>query len=321
MPRVYVKFSDLKQIGKQCKLISKQIDNVQDDFNRVIRHLDWDVKFEADINRTAKRISRKLQQQEEALKSYKEFIDVAYNVYIKLDEPQKGFFEDYDWTDLLISHWGSIGLIGKLGNDNETGKKWETIAKDIYNIADTGIDLYMDYKDAGRKITDELVEKSIGLDKYDPDIFSKFTGAKGTGKAIGAWAGFAINGILDGVSNYRDNTEEQLLSDGEMSDSRVVAETVTETAVDIGLNLGAKVLVGAIATAVCPVAAPAVLVGIASSFAVDFANEAVRATTGQSVTEWVSDAIIDGADYVVKQVGKSAKPALEPRCSWVITSF
>lgn len=90
MPRIYVQFSGLEQIGTGCKTVSSRVDAIKSDFQSTIRALDWDVRFADDIDSTATRISRKLGQQTKALKAYQRFIDEAYQEYVKLDEYGNG---------------------------------------------------------------------------------------------------------------------------------------------------------------------------------------------------------------------------------------
>lgn len=86
MPRIYVQFSGLDQIGIGCKTVASRVDTIETEFWRTVQALDWDVRYEADINNTAKQISRKLEKQTKALKAYQKFINGAYDEYVKLDE-------------------------------------------------------------------------------------------------------------------------------------------------------------------------------------------------------------------------------------------
>ena len=85
MPRIYVQFSGLEQIRTGCKTAASRIDTIETEFWRTIQALDWDVRYEADINSTAKQISRKLEKQAKALKDYQKFINDTYNEYARLD--------------------------------------------------------------------------------------------------------------------------------------------------------------------------------------------------------------------------------------------
>lgn len=92
MPRIYVNFSGLDQIGSQCKSVASKVDGIQSDLQRTIRKLDWDVRYESNINSTANQIARKLEQYSSALETYKSFIEDARNEYVKLDEYKKATF-------------------------------------------------------------------------------------------------------------------------------------------------------------------------------------------------------------------------------------
>lgn len=86
MPRIYVEFSNLNQIGSDCKSIVPKIGNIKDNLENTVRQLDWDIRFGANINNTATQISRKLEQYSRALEEYYQFINDAHSEYVKLDE-------------------------------------------------------------------------------------------------------------------------------------------------------------------------------------------------------------------------------------------
>lgn len=85
MPRIYVQFSGLEQIGTGCKTAASRVDAIESDFQRTIRALDWDVKFEDNIYNTAKHIAGKLEKQITALYKYQEFIKNTVDTYQILD--------------------------------------------------------------------------------------------------------------------------------------------------------------------------------------------------------------------------------------------
>ena len=89
MPRIYVEFSSLEQIGSRCKNVASKVDTIQSDFQRTVRQLDWDIRFESNINSTATQISKELEQYSRTLEAYQQFIEDACGEYIKLDEYQK----------------------------------------------------------------------------------------------------------------------------------------------------------------------------------------------------------------------------------------
>lgn len=85
MPRVYVEFSGLKQAENRCKDISSKVDTIRSDFQHTIQQLDWDVRFESNINNTASKISKKLDQYARALNACQSFLEETHNAYAKLD--------------------------------------------------------------------------------------------------------------------------------------------------------------------------------------------------------------------------------------------
>lgn len=86
MPRIYVSFSGLQQIRTECGTIAKKINAIESDFQKTAKSLDWNIKSAASIEKSANKISRRLEQQADTLKAYQKFINDAYDEYVKLDE-------------------------------------------------------------------------------------------------------------------------------------------------------------------------------------------------------------------------------------------
>ena len=61
MPRIYVEFDRFNQLGSKCQQVSSKVDSIQGDFQSVIRHLDWDVRYQSNINNTAGILAKKMQ--------------------------------------------------------------------------------------------------------------------------------------------------------------------------------------------------------------------------------------------------------------------
>ncbi len=130
-------------------------------------------------------------------------------------------------------------------------------------------------------------------------------------------AGWALSLVANGFANY-DEYETKLGTDQEISKERAVAETITETGIDIakGAALTAGIAVGCAALGV---GAPAVVVGGAAVIVSGVADIVCEKLTGEKVTEFVSDKILDldkmqdaveSAGKVIKGVAKSAKKAV-----------
>lgn len=86
MSRIYVDFIGLLRIGITCRNISKEVSEVLSDFQQTIHQLDWDVKYQSNINDTASQLSRKLDSYAVALKHYQSFMNETYDKYRKLDQ-------------------------------------------------------------------------------------------------------------------------------------------------------------------------------------------------------------------------------------------
>lgn len=250
---------------------------------------------------------------------------------------------NYGWKEIL-SGAGYIGTIYNLINDVKSGKSWTDFAKagvKTYQFLSGAAKTFNNYKKIGNAVgtktamawwvknitglkplgrastaknpftrfVNNLTNKTSPFNAQFKNVVNNFKGANGVGKAIAAWAGVAVTGI----SNAFSNIEEQKASNGTMSTGRVVAETITETAVDTVLTYGAGIVVGAAVTAVCgTVAAPGVLVVAASGLIVAGLNAGVKALTGKTTTEWISDGILDAG----KAIGKAAKKVGKTIAKW-----
>lgn len=342
MPRIYVQFSGLEQVGTGCKTVSSRVDAIKSDFQSTIRALDWDVRFADDINSTATQISRKLEQQSRALKAYQSFIEVAKSEYDKLNNykqpspaENRSIQFDFGWKDILKS-FGSAGSVFGIAygaftakNSLDWGKVGVDLTKTIFSISKD----YNNYNKIGRAIGTTnskgyFWRNFFGFNKVGyastasspsarfynnlhnttspyklSGIFDSFTGKNGVVSAAASWAGVALSTAKNAFSNL----EEQEQSNGTMSTGRVVAETITETAIDTVATAAGSVIVGAaIATVTGAVAAP-VVVAATTGLAIAGINAGVEALTGQPATEWASDFILDTASTVGSMVADGAK--------------
>ena len=199
MPRIYVDFSKLNSMRNYCESVASKIDVIQSDFQQIVRQLDWDIRYESDINSTAAKISKRLEQYSRLLESYQYFIEVAYNEYIKLDRYQKretlndffamelraahltgpgganpfetgniiftdkikNYFSDVEEEQELLSTIKSL-LEGadKLGNKDEAG-----VLKDVISYIQNAVSFFNEDKKGliGASNWCDLAESSIGL--------------------------------------------------------------------------------------------------------------------------------------------------------------
>lgn len=374
MPRIYVEFSGLNQIGSRCKSVASSVDSIQSDFQRTVRQLDWDIRFESNINSTATQLSRKLESYSRTLESYQRFIEDARGEYVKLNEYKKTtdyfekidvviphlvgpggqlkiftdeFLSNYGWKEIL-SGAGYIGTIYNLINDIRDGKSWRDLAKtgvDTYRFLSGAAKTYNNYKKIGNAVgtktamawwaknitglkplgrastvknpftrfANNLTNKTSPFNAQFKNIVNNFKGANGVAKAVASWGTVAVNGVL----NWFSNKDEQANSNGTMSDGRVIAETITETVVDTALTYGTGIVVGAAVTAALgTVAAPGIVVVAASGAVVAGLNAGVKALTGKTTTEWISDTILDTGEAIGSAVSNAAKNVSESIGSW-----
>lgn len=125
-----------------------------------------------------------------------------------------------------------------------------------------------------------------------------------------AWSSFAISGIFNGISNFKE------YDSGDITAGRAVAETIVETAFDVTVDIvvtsAIAAAVGATAVALgATVAAPGVVVAAGVIGVKMGLDVAARWATGSDsgFTEVVSDGIIDGATAIGKGVAKAAGKA------------
>lgn len=250
------------------------------------------------------------------------------------------FKENFGWGEIL-SGAGYIGTIYGFIQDIKNFTTWTDVAKygvKAYNFAKSVVKTYGNYAKIGRAVGTKQAaawwfKNAVGLKKVGrtstakgvftrfknnlknktsphnfkaqfKDYIDDFTFKKGVGKAVSAWGQVAVTGVL----NWFGNKEEQAQSGGTMSDGRVVAETVMETAIDTVVTHAAGIVVGAAVAAVAgPVAVPGVVIAAGSALVVGAANAGVKALTGKTATEWVSDVVLDGATAMGKAVTSKVK--------------
>lgn len=382
MPRVYVEFAGLIEVGNECKSVSARVDSIKSEFQSTVRKLDWDVKYEADINNTANQIAKKLDLYARLLKGYQNFLNEVYNEYAKLDEKKvsgiisgyrmpippladyrppspeermeemvdnfKDYFSDeFGWKELLAGA-GYIGTIYNLITGIKDGKTWADLGKsgkEVYDFISDAAKTYNNYKKIGNAVgtktamtwwaknitgvkslgrastaknpitrfTNNLTNKTSPFNAQIKNTLKDFNGGNGVGKAIASWGAVAATGIANAFGNVKEQKE----SNGTMSTGRVVAETITETAIDTVLTYGTGAVVGAAVTAALgTVAAPGVLVVAASGAIVAGVNAGVKALTGKTTTEWLSDTILDTGEAIGKAVGNVANNIKQSVGNW-----
>ena len=215
MPRIYVEFSGLDQIGSCCKTVASRVDTIQSNFQRTVRQLDWDIRFESNINSTATQLSRKLEQYSRALETYQRFIEDTKSEYFKLDEykqltltasPVQGIDHiwgpngqlDFDWKDIIKS-FGSAGSVFGIVNSIFGAKNWVdwgNVGVDITKIISSIAKDYNNYNKIGR---------AIGTTNSDGYFWRNFFGFNKVGRASTASSASArfYNNLHNTTSPYK----------------------------------------------------------------------------------------------------------------------
>ena len=382
MPRIYVDFEKLKQCENNLKTASSQVDKIKATFCGTVKKLDWDIKYEADISKTADRIAQQLEFYVQALKKYQQFLDDIQSQYSKLDNYDSN---NFNWTDTLTKIFSDFGSLGDITANVDNFKnvlsnaKEGDVAKFLADYLKTGVDVYKfadkiaehfeefklvmadkgvkdamanwlkpvfgiestDWISTATKPSKQFIENLTNVDSpfsfkqwlndYKPNggivIDSTMTeSAKKTAEeAIHKAKGTAVLSYLDvatsGVINLVDNIKEYNESDGKMSGARVVGETVVETASDIAIRKGATFIAGAGLTVLLgsvglPVVAVPVIAVLASNLIVTGIDAGVKGVTHKSISEHISDFVLDSLENAVSAIGQGVKSVLNPKPTW-----
>lgn len=365
MPRVYVQFAGMKQLGESWDSIGSKIDDISRDFKETVQNLDWDIKCQENINHTASSLASNLNGYRQALKEYQIFFQQAYDAYVKLDAGKNDNGEisnsEYSKSDFtlginlgtILAGSNYIKSIYDITNGVNNAQSWldyllqgekardflTKVIKDVKNYTKIGravggktatswffknavglkkIGYISQADNVWTRFANNLTNKTSPFRKQFVDAVDDFAGKNGIKKAIPAWLSVAATGI----SNWASNKEEQAASGGTMTDARVMSETIMETAIDTVASWGAKALIGAAVAAVGgSVAPPVIVVTAASTLAIAGINAGVKAITGKTATEWVSDAVLDTGDAIVKGVGSAAKAVSNAISGWFGKAF
>lgn len=123
MPRIYVEFSGLDQIGSRCKTVASRVDTIQSNFQRTVRQLDWDIRFESNINSTATQIAKTLEQYSRTLETYQRFIEDTH-VEIRKELEMKKFLP-IGSVVLLKESQKRIMIVGVKQKQANSDKVWD----------------------------------------------------------------------------------------------------------------------------------------------------------------------------------------------------
>lgn len=220
MPRIYVEFLGLDRIGSRCKSVASKVDGIQSDLQRTIHHLDWDVRYASNINSTANKIARKLEQYSSALEAYQRFIEDVRSEYVKLDEYKKldladslkpislapnrfvilgpGGQLDFDWKDVIKS-FGSAGSVFGIVNSIFGAKNWVDWGNIGIDITKTISSIAKDYNSYNK------IGRAIGTTNSNGYFWRNFFGFNKVGYASTASSASArfYNNLHNTTSPYK----------------------------------------------------------------------------------------------------------------------
>lgn len=125
MPRIYVEFVKMRQIANTTQSVSSKLDDLRSDFLQTVQGLDWEVKFQSNINSSANQIAQKLRLYDEILRKYHAFLNDAYSEYVKLDQ-----FESIKSTNLTSS------VLNKKASEENTDSQFLALIKSLLSWGD-----------------------------------------------------------------------------------------------------------------------------------------------------------------------------------------
>ena len=233
MPRIYVDFEKLKQCENNLKTASSHVDKIKATFCGTIKKLDWDIKYEADISKTADRIAQQLEFYVQALKKYQQFLGDAQSQYSKLDNYDSNKFNLTDTLAKIFSDVGSLGdvtaSVDNLKNVFSDAKGGD-IAKFFADYFRTGVDAYKFIDKISEQVEDF---KLVKADKGVKDALANW-GKQIIGLESADWISTATNPFKRFAENLTNVDSpfslKQWLNDYKPNGGIVVDSTMTESA-------------------------------------------------------------------------------------------
>lgn len=156
MPRIYVEYDQLKAVGDSCKRVSSSVSGISSSIRNTIWGLDWDVRFKDDINKSANHIRSKLREYSSVLRSYRNFLELASEMYKRLDENKGSSFGDYFKEDFdAIKLFKGITPIATVYDLYKHFTDFDNGADFLKGMNDSASDIYdfvksiLDYKKIG----------------------------------------------------------------------------------------------------------------------------------------------------------------------------
>lgn len=191
MPRIYVEFDRFNQLGSKCQQASSKVDSIQGNFQSVIRQLDWDVRYQSNINNTASILAKKMQGYSKALDGYQKYLEEACKEYRKLDQYDTGqnksgnsgadnSSSNPSFWDAFLKRYGVKNVIKSFGNTGKvvglvdsalsatTWNQWANIGLSASQTISKIAKDFKNYKKIGRAIGTKnavsyFLKKQVGL--------------------------------------------------------------------------------------------------------------------------------------------------------------
>lgn len=181
MSRIYVEFSKLEELSKGCESASSKLSDIRKDFQNLVGRLDWDVRFQLEINYSALRISRSLQDYRRTLRSYKQFLDEVYRTYQELDSEEFELKVIAGRTDIFDGTNGYGGDQGDMSHSKNGVKLFGWVFgedKEIYDFVRKQ-DGYENYSEAQiHDLLNQINQEGCGYVSLVNALFWEFQGTE-----------------------------------------------------------------------------------------------------------------------------------------------
>jgi hypothetical protein len=345
MPEIKVQFQKISNYSASNSEMSKNVSGIQRELDRLKNSLDWDVKSCSGINNTLNLICRDIEMYSKLLSDMSKYLTSACTEYKKcedelsgkqvrksntnqvpsgakkdpyrvewanrfLDAFKEGFFAYNSIILRPFANWIDKGKF--IWSDQKGWLKNLDIGDQFGKSALVLANWFKDYKEVATK---DFLKYFIGFnDKFDgkASYFDLDKNTKILVDDLAEYYGSAL-GKFDVALNLGDSIVKNVTEyqKGDISATRACAETVLETGYNVLVNdiiIGTAVAAGmGAAVGSAPVlAVAAITVGIVVGL--DYVSNKY---TGKDMSELVSDGIIDGAEYVTQEAGKTLKESFD----------
>ncbi len=278
--------------------------------------LSWQLKMQTNFDNRLEALNTRLTNLQRCLTNLQNAATNAARMYRDTELRLRGENETssetadesgLNWWDLL----GGAGIFGEAVSGiadfvNSDDPFWVSLPSAIGSMLGIGEGIASIVENGGANWFDELFGFANVADDIDVNgnIFSQligdeidgymFAGDGSTSSTLGSiaqWFGVITAGVTSGYSNWQE------FRSGAIDADRAIGEFVIEAGADLLIGAGAEMLVTAALVAACG-GAPAIVVGAGTALVTWAVDEVSESFFGVSATEAISDAVMDGVEWV-----------------------